>query len=214
MATAIKGGERMSKLFVLAHRAVVTLGVLCQLSVSCALASQADGAPHVLFVKVGTGIEDKKFEAAVPKACEQMRVKWRSERIAKITVKEIIVSVESQLARWGKNAVLVVYVADDPQLPGLLNLPGQCSLINLRTMRSDKPSEAVYDSRLQRLLMKGLAYAAGTGGNHDPRCVMYWKSFSVGEIDKTSSTFGPYAYFALQDILRSLGGSAIFSEGQ
>ena len=200
----------MNKMFVLASRAVVVLSVLCQLCVFCAYASQADGVPHVLFVNIGTGIEDKKFEAAVQKACEQMRIKWRSERIAKITVKEIVVSIESQSMRWGKSAVLVVYVANDPQLPGLLNLPGQCSLINIRTMRSDKPSERVYDSRLQRLLMKGLAYAAGTGGNHDPRCVMYWKSFSVGEIDKTSSTFGPYAYFALQDILRSLGGVGDF----
>lgn len=190
------------------------LGFLWQQAIAVERKSPAEVSPHVLFVNVGKVMNSKQFEAAVSNACAQVQIKWRSECVPKITMNEIIISKEEQSKKWGREAVLVVYLTDDQALPGLLNLPGQCSLINIRTMHTDSPSVEVYESRMKKSLMKGLAYAAGVGSNCDPHCVMYWKSFSASGIDGTSSTFGPYAFFALQDILGALAGGAIFQTEQ
>jgi predicted Zn-dependent protease len=77
-------------------------------------------------------------------------------------------------------------------------------------MRFDKPSEDVFKKRLIKIAMKGLALAGGVAGNGDAQCVMYWKSFSVIGIDKTSATFSPMCFFVLQDTLDEIGTSEIF----
>ena len=202
----------MNHVLMTVAQTLVLLGMLGQRSaMATGKKGEQDSSPHVLFVNVGKAVEPTQFQASVSNACIQAQVKWRTVSVPETTVEEVVVSREKQSAQWGKGAVLVVYLVNSPKLPGLLNLPGQCSLINIRALRTDNPSEQVYKVRLQRILMKGVGYAAGVGGNHDPRCVMYWKSFGIDGIDGTSSTFGPYAFFALQDILSAMGGEAIFN---
>jgi predicted Zn-dependent protease len=123
---------------------------------------------------------------------------------------DLVTSRRNQIEVFGEPVKLVVYIVNNDTLPGLLSIPGQCSLINIRRMRFDRPSEDVFRKRLIKIAMKGLALAGGVAGNGDAQCVMYWKSFSVIGIDKTSATFSPMCFFVLQDTLDEIGTSEIF----
>ena len=106
---------------------------------------------------------------------------------------------------------MVVYLVNDAQANGFVNVPGMCAWVNARSLKQDSPSEELYQKRVTKLLMKGLAHASGVGANIDPRCVMYWKSFSLEGIDATSASFGPHAFFVLQETLQLLGGDGLFT---
>jgi len=103
-------------------------------------------------------------------------------------------------------------VVNDSALPKLMSIPGQYALINICALRNDSPTADVFSGRLLRILMKGVAYAAGVGVNQDPICVMHWNSFTLKTIDATSATYGPQAYFVLCDILKAAGTKDIFRQ--
>jgi hypothetical protein len=110
--------------------------------------------------------------------------------------------------RFGPKAKLIIYVVNDPALPFLLAVPGRWSLVNVRGLDKGLDGDtAKYALRLHKVILKGLAYAAGVGANADVgRCVMAQGSFeTLAGIDGTSSTYSPFAAFPLMDILIAKG---------
>jgi hypothetical protein len=169
-----------------------------------------DRKPHICFVNAGTGIPVDVFDRAASNACAVTHVRWNTVQTKRMNLADITVSQNEQRKMFSDATVLVVYVMNDAGLPRLMSVPGQYSLMNLSALCADKPGGSVFEGRLQRVLMKGLAYAAGVGGTPDPICVMYWNSLTPGTIDATSATYGPASFFALTDILRAAGTEDLF----
>ena len=168
--------------------------------------------PNICFVNVGEAVPEAEFALAVSNACaSQVQVRWQTVAMPEFKeLMDLVTSRRNQIEVFGEPVKLVVYIVNNDILPGLLSIPGQCALINIRRMRFDRPSEDVFRKRLIKIAMKGLALAGGVAGNGDAQCVMYWKSFSVIGIDKTSATFSPMCFFVLQDTLDEIGTSEIF----
>jgi predicted Zn-dependent protease len=172
----------------------------------------AETRPNICFVNVASAVSAQDFARAVSNACNaQLQIYYQTAEMADFSgFMNLVTGRKMQMLTFGEHVKLVVYVVNSDSLPGILSIPGQCALINVRRMRLDKPAEEVYQKRLTKIAMKGLALACGVSGNSDPRCVMFWQSFSVGGIDATTASYGPQSYFILQDLLIEFGTREMF----
>ena len=176
---------------------------------SAALAPQAP-EKHVAFVNVGDAAPKDVFEAAVREACQQFNIHVKTRAAAAPKAAELTGVPEKLAAQLAPDAILSVFVLNDERACGFLSAPGSWAMVNLRSLKQDKPSPEVYAQRVTKMLMKGLAHAAGAGATLEPRCVMYVGSFSLAGIDATSATYGPNAFFPISETLRRLGGESLF----
>jgi hypothetical protein len=106
-------------------------------------------------------------------------------------------------------AVLSVYIVNDPEGDDRLACPGRWAVINVRSLGLDAADAATRQIRATKVVMKGVGLACGLGGNPDPRCVLYYKSFDSDGLDGTSASYGPYAYSVLTDTLYSIANGAL-----
>ena len=62
-----------------------------------------------------------------------------------------------------------------------------------------------FKTRIEKMMLKGLAFACGFGANQDSgRCVMGMGSFeTLRGIDSTSTSYSPFCYFPLFDYLQA-----------
>ena len=102
--------------------------------------------------------------------------------------------------------IICVYFVDSPSLPPQLTAPGFFAAINVRGL-SKGADRALYEKRLLKIALKGLAFACGFGANQDVgRCVMGAGSFeTLKGIDGTSATYSPFVFFPLSDYLQARG---------
>ncbi len=167
----------------------------------------ADAKPHVLLVNVGGALPGGVFTQAAVQA--QVRLNTRMANLERLDAADLVARWEAYQQAIGTNACITVFVVNDPQGPAFLSQPGVWALVNVRALRYGEPTEEVYQQRAVKMMLKGVAHAAGVGATHDARCVMYYKSFSMAGIDDTSATFSPFAYFVLRDTLMAIGGSGL-----
>ena len=166
---------------------------------------------HVVFVNLGNALSDDDFVQSVT-AVQKVIPVYATGMTASpgITAADIASSWKSIKPLLGEKAVLAVFFAYSESDPAYMTQPRHWAYVNLRETKSGAIDTTVLEKRLAKQAMKGMGLAAGLGGNPESRCVMYFNSFSVGGIDATSASYGPYAYFPLQDILRSLSDGDIF----
>lgn len=165
---------------------------------------------HVVFVNVGAAVPREVFEAAARGACQQLNVRVKTRAAAAPRAAELTGLPEKMAAQLQPDAVLSVFVLNDERACGFLSAPGSWAMVNVRSLKQDNPAPDVYARRVTKLLMKGLAHAAGVGATMEPRCVMFVGSFSLAGIDATSASYGPNAFFPLSETLRRLGGEDLF----
>ncbi len=172
-------------------------------------AAGTDAKPHVLLVNVGGALSGGVFTQAQAAVQAQVRLNTRMADLERLDAADLVARWEAYQQAIGTNACITVFVVNDPQGPAFLSRPGVWALINVRALRYGEPTEEVYQQRAVKMMLKGVAHAAGVGATHDARCVMYYKSFSMAGIDDTSATFSPFAYFVLRDTLMAIGGSGL-----
>jgi hypothetical protein len=190
----------------------VCAGVLAAGSGGCASAgARADAAvtqPHVCFVNVGRALDGELlWQVAEQRVPGVMPVMIRTAAADRFGAMERL-DLRQPDSRFGPEAKLIIYVVNDPALPFLLAVPGHWSLVNVRGLDKGLEGDAEkYSLRLHKVMLKGLAYAAGVGANGDVgRCVMAQGSFdTLAGIDGTSNTYSPFAAFPLMDILSAKG---------
>ena len=174
------------------------------------LPNKKTGDHKVVFVNVSGAIPGAILDKSVDEIQTTLRVNSSIINMQSIDPRDLVLDWARVSKKYGFDACLVIFVINDLSGMGFLNKPGMWSVISVRQLRTDNPSEELYGKRVYRMLMKGLGLAAGVGGNPDPHCVMYYKSFSLQGIDYTSATFGPFALSPIQDTLRMIGGDEIF----
>ncbi|MBM4164376.1 MAG: hypothetical protein FJ222_08050 [Lentisphaerae bacterium] len=166
------------------------------------------GPSHIAIVNVGGALDAAALRAAVAETREVLPVN--------LVVRELSAESQSRLiARAGALradeplAALTIYLVNDPDGDDRLACAGRWAVINVRTLGVDVADAAIRQNRATKVVMKGVGLACGLGGNPDPRCVMYYKSFDRDGLDGTSASYGPYAYSVLMDTLLSLANGAL-----
>ena len=192
------------------------IGALCLVFAitSCgpsATATAPSSEKYVVFVNVGEAIPKDVVQAAAQEACRQINVRFKITSLAAFKASELTGSPEKMGARIASDAALTIFLFNDEHAYGFISAPGNWAMVNMRSLKQDHPSAEIYGKRVTKMLMKGMAHAAGVGANIDVHCVMYYGSFSLAGIDATSASYGPNAYFPLMETLRQVGGENVFA---
>jgi hypothetical protein len=170
--------------------------------------SDGSGLPHISIVNVGGALDHQAFIAAVAETRETLHVNMvarEQEKASQFRLLERTAARGTQESR----AVLSVYIVNDPEGDDRLACPGRWALMNVRSLGLDADDAEIRQARTTKVVMKAVALACGLGGNPDPRCVLYYKSFSRDGLDGTSASYGPYAHSVLMDTLYSISNGAL-----
>ena len=194
-------------------QAIIAAGILAA-TISAGGQPAAATAPavdkYVVFVNVGEAVPKDVMAKAAPDACRQLSARFKTNTVAKLNPAELNGAREKTAKHLDADAALTVFLVNDESTYGFLSAPGSWALVNMRSLKQDNPSAETYNKRVTKMMMKGIAHAAGVGANTDVHCVLYYNSFSLSGIDATSESYGPHAYFPLMETLRQLGGEGVF----
>ena len=166
--------------------------------------------PCVMFANIDGALPVNVFDEVVGALRRDLRFRICQSSLPSIDVREFAADRDTVKRMFGGRACLAVFLVDDPVGASYLSQPGSWARIHVGALRKDAPTDERYRQRVVKMLLKGLGLASGVGGNPDPRCVMYHKSFTLAGIDATSASYGPYAMFPIQDTLKMIAGDGIF----
>lgn len=162
----------------------------------------AEDKPFVAFVNVGNAVKADLFASCATNFVPGvMPARIRPCAADKVDVVSIM-NLATPDQRFGKNVALCVYFVSDAVYPPQLTAPGHWAIINVRNLEKDADAEK-FKTRIQKMMLKGLAFACGFGANQDiGRCVMGAGSFeTLRGIDGTSASYSPFVAFPLMDFL-------------
>ena len=170
--------------------------------IGAAIVSYAGDKPTVAFVNVGGAIDSAIFAKNANdyvRGIMPARIKICNAENVDILK---IANPATPDDQFGKSTKLFVYFVNDGKLPPQLSAPGRWAIVNVRNLEKD--ADAVkFKSRIQKMMLKGLAFACGFGANQDiGRCVMGAGSFdTLKGIDGTSASYSPFVAFPMMDFL-------------
>lgn len=180
----------------------------------------ADGRPflpgaaeksHVLFVNVAGALSEADFAEAAELAASRVQINIWTNSIAKSMMPELYADPAALRKRFGDKCAVAVFVERSAEGYSFMNAPGNWSMVNLRGTEKGNPTKEVLRDRRAKMLLKGMAYAGGSGATLEPKCSLFYGSFTLDGIDKTGVQISPMAYFPLLETLRAIGGDAILS---
>lgn len=164
--------------------------------------------PHVCFVNDNKALNTNVFREAVASVALAMSINLVATDDTSFGKYDFF-KKQNHGERFGKNARILVFVVNKPDFVSYISVPGQWAMVNLNGLDRDRPDAERYRRRIRQMMLKGLAFACGVGGNPDSRCVMYSESFSLEGIDKTSLSYSPFADITIRTTLKALVGDAV-----
>ncbi len=172
---------------------------------------EAAAKPHVLFVNVAGALTDAEFADVAEYAASRVQVNIWTNAIPGSMVRELIDDPSALAARFGTNCCTAVFIEKNAKGYSFLNAQGSWSMVNLRGIDRGAPSSEVLRDRRAKMFLKGLAYACGSGASLEPKCSLYYGSFTLEGMDKTGVQISPMSYFPMLETLRAIGGTEILS---
>lgn len=170
--------------------------------------------PHVLLVNVAGALPDADFASAAERAAAMIQVNVWTGAVARSVVPEAVADPGVVRRLFGSNAAVAVFVERAEKGPSFLQAPGCWSMVNLRGVERGAAAQVLAD-RYAKMLLKGIGHAAGAGATLDPKCSLFYGSFTLEGMDKTGVQISPQAYFPMLETLRAVAGTGILApEGE
>ena len=160
---------------------------------------------HVGFINVNGAVDSVLFnEAVTNRILCSISVASKAYATDRINVSHLV--EEASKGYPNGECKISVYFVSDPAFPPQVVSPGFFAVMNVRGLDKDADIKK-YAKRIEKMVLKGLAFACGFGANQDiGRCVMATGSFeTLKGIDATSASYSPFCYFPLSDYLNSRG---------
>ena len=82
---------------------------------------------------------------------------------------------------------------------------------NVNQLKGDSPDSQTLRDRFAKTVLKGIAYAAGSGATLESGCSLFYGSSTLEGLDKTGIMITPMAYFPMLESLRAIGDSEMLS---
>ena len=175
---------------------------------------EAAERPHVLFVNVAGALPEADFADVAEYAASRVQVNIWTNSIPASMVKELVGDPSALTNRFGPGCCAAVFIERNAKGYSFLNAQGSWSMVNLRGIDRGNPSAEVLRDRRAKMFLKGLAYACGSGSSLEPKCSLYYGSFTLEGMDKTGVQISPMSYFPMLETLRAIGGPEILSPPQ
>ncbi len=166
---------------------------------------------HVLFVNVAGALPEADFADVAEYAASRVQINLWTNSIPASMVRELFDNPAALTNRFGPKCCAAVFIERNAKGYSFLNAQGSWSMVNLRGIDRGAPPAEILRDRRAKILLKGLAYACGSGASLEPKCSLYYGSFTLEGMDKTGVQISPNSYFPMLETLRAIGGPEILS---
>jgi len=166
---------------------------------------------HVLVVNVGGAIPEDMWSTVVTYALSRIQINAWTNSVEGPISTEIFANPVSFRKTFGENARVAVFIERTPIGAPVTCAPGFWSRVNLSGIDADHPNAQTLRDRYAKMLLKGVAYAAGGGASVDPTCSLCYSSLSLKGLDACGISISPSTYFPMLEILRQAGGVRMLS---
>ena len=175
---------------------------------------EARGREHLLIVNVGEALPGAVFARAAERAASAVMVNCWTNSIPKSMYRDLLDDPGLVQKTFGDKTRIVVFVERNEKGGSFVNTPGSWSMVNLRGLDRDKPDARKYEDRCAKMILKGIAHAAGAGASLEQVCAMYYGSFTLEGLDKVKTVISPMSYFPMLETLQCLGGHELVTPQQ
>ena len=166
----------------------------------------AAGRNHILLCNVGNAVPADSWALASNYASSRLQLNVWTNFTDKIDVVALVLDPSMCQKAFGEKAKVCVFLVDDPKLPPFVSVPGRFCAANVHALREDRPALQTIRDRIAKTILKGMAYAAGSGSTLESACSLYHGSVTLQGLDKTGIMITPMAYFPMLEVLQAIGG--------
>ena len=175
------------------------------------ISAAAADCNHVLIVNVGGAVPEDMWPTVVTYALSRLQINaWTNSAAGPVSA-EIFADPVSFRKAFGEKARVAVFMERSPVGAPVTCAPGFWSRVNLAGIDADRPDAQTLRDRCAKMLLKGVAYAAGGGASVDPTCSLCYSSLSLRGLDACGISISPSTYFPMLEILRQAGGAQMLS---
>ena len=166
-------------------------------------------ANHVVVVNVDGALAAEAFGEAATYALSKVNVNAWTNAAAAFRAERLVGDPTLLQRMFGDKAKVGVFLERAGAAPRFLAVPGMWCRVNVDGL-GDKAADAqTYKDRAAKMILKGLAYAAGCGASLDVRCSMYYGGGTMEGLDKVGIRLSPGTYFPMLEQLKRVGGDEI-----
>lgn len=171
----------------------------------------AAGKNHILLTNVGNAIPTDTWGLVATYAVSRLQLNVWTNSVAAIDVAAYAVDSARGQREFGSKAKVCLFIVDNPKLANIIGAPGCWCAINVCNLRRDNPDVQTLRDRYAKTILKGLAYACGSGASIEPNCSLSFASATLAGMDKTGIMIAPPTYFPMLEILKIVGGTEMLT---
>lgn len=166
---------------------------------------------HILVSNVGGAIPAEQWGTVVTFAASRLQLNIWTNAVDKFDIAAYALDPLKGTKDFGEKSKVCVFLLDDPKLATFTGAPGCWCAVNLRNILRDRPDPQTLKDRYAKMILKGLAYACGSGASLDAACSLSCRSITLKGMDSTGIQISPMAYFPMLEHLKVIGGNEIIS---
>ncbi len=166
---------------------------------------------HILIVDVGNAIPEQMWGDVATYAVSRLQLNVWTNSVSAFDAKEYVADPAKVQKVFGAKAKVGLFFVNQPGQPRFLGAPGFWYMVNTYGIETGAPDGQTVRDRYAKLILKGLAYACGGGASLDPRCSLFYGSFTPEGMDSTGIMISPQTYFPMVEVLRGIGGTEMLT---
>lgn len=166
---------------------------------------------HIVLVNVADAVPAADWPRIATFACSRLQINIWTNSVAASPLPAILKDPRALGRQFGEKAKVGVFLVDSDEAFPILAAPGAWSRVNIRFLKDDKPDAVTYADRVAKMILKGIAAAAGAGASLDISSANHAETFDLPGLDKRNITLTPDVYFPMLEVLRRVGGDELIS---
>ena len=174
-----------------------------------AVSPAAQDANHVLLANVGGAVDEAVFSEAATYALSKLAINVWTNSVASFDAAGLVGDPGLLGRTFGEKAKVGVFLVKAGDSPRFLCVPGAWCRVNVEGLDAGGPDAQTFKDRVAKMVLKGLARAAGSGTSLDARCSMFFGGGTLEGLDSVGIRLSPGVYFPMLETLGRVGGPEI-----
>ena len=170
----------------------------------------AEKSNHILIVNVGKAIPEDTWGLVTTYAMSRLQLNAWTNSAESVDIAALALD-PTKIKAFGEKSKVCLFIVNDNKLARFTGAPGVWCAANISHLTSDNPDTQTLRDRYAKTILKGLAYACGSGASLESGCSMFYGSITNKGMDNTGIMITPMAYFPMLEALRAVGGPEMLS---
>lgn len=166
---------------------------------------------HIVLVNVADAVPAADWPRIATFACSRLQINIWTNSVSASPLPAVQKDPGALSRLFGEKTKVGVFLVDSNEAYPVVAAPGSWARVNIRFLKEDKPDAVTYADRVAKMILKGIAAAAGAGASLDISSANHADTFDVVGLDKRNITLTPDVYFPMLEVLRRAGGDELIS---